>query len=298
MIFFSIITPTFNRANELKRCYESLSKQTFKQFEWIICDDGSCDSTKDLITSFENVSIRYYYQNNSGVNSARNLGQSHAKGEYSIYLDSDDELYDENSLSRIFEDIHVINSSEVGMITYDSSFHRLEVNNQNKIEVDSLNNWLCNMNMNERIIVVNTKLDNPWPSFNGYEGIKHYKMLESHSCFYIRRSERIYHQGASNQLSSLTSFINNVYDGYIAIDEIWNKYNAFIINECPCMADRLIVQKIYRSLFLKNRVFYLDSIITGFRYLRLKNRLLLIFLSVYIIFPLNLRKLIFFKLKH
>jgi len=49
---FTIFTPTFNRARTLSRCYQSLLAQDFKDFEWLIVDDGSTDNTKELIKSF------------------------------------------------------------------------------------------------------------------------------------------------------------------------------------------------------------------------------------------------------
>lgn len=52
-IFYSIITPTYNRAKTLPRLYESIKNQTFKNFEWIVGDDGSTDDTENLIKGFK-----------------------------------------------------------------------------------------------------------------------------------------------------------------------------------------------------------------------------------------------------
>ena len=51
-IFFSMITPTYNRAHTLTALFDSLKDQTFKDFEWVIADDGSTDSTEELVKSF------------------------------------------------------------------------------------------------------------------------------------------------------------------------------------------------------------------------------------------------------
>lgn len=61
----TIFTPTFNRAYTLHKCYESLKRQTSKDFVWLIIDDGSSDNTKELVDKWINeneVEIRYYYQ--------------------------------------------------------------------------------------------------------------------------------------------------------------------------------------------------------------------------------------------
>lgn len=90
----SIITSTFNRAYTLNKLYESLNKQSSKDFEWIIIDDGSTDNTKVLIEEWtlkENIfEIRYFYQINGGKHRAINNGVSKAKYDYCFFVDSDD----------------------------------------------------------------------------------------------------------------------------------------------------------------------------------------------------------------
>lgn len=94
----TIFTPTYNRAYVIGNLYNSLKKQTCKDFEWVIVDDGSTDETHDLVESFiaENIiSIQYYRQENSGKPSAHNMGVSLSKGEFFFCVDSDDYLTDD-----------------------------------------------------------------------------------------------------------------------------------------------------------------------------------------------------------
>ncbi len=91
---FTVFTPTFNRAYTLHRVFESLQKQTFKNFEWLVIDDGSTDNTKQSVKSFQknaNFPIRYYFQKNSGKHIAHNRAVKIAKGEMFLTFDSDDE---------------------------------------------------------------------------------------------------------------------------------------------------------------------------------------------------------------
>jgi len=91
---FTILTPTYNRQNLLKTAYLSLLSQTNKNFEWIIVDDGSTDETKKLVKSWiggKKLSIKYFFQKNSGKHTALNKGIREAKGKYLAVLDSDDE---------------------------------------------------------------------------------------------------------------------------------------------------------------------------------------------------------------
>lgn len=88
--FFTIIIPTYNRVNFLKIAVESLLAQNFTDYQIIIIDDGSSDKTQALIKKYQDVRIKYYYQNNQGPAAARNLGIKKAKGQYICFLDSDD----------------------------------------------------------------------------------------------------------------------------------------------------------------------------------------------------------------
>lgn len=89
MAFISVIIPTYNREEFLKRAIDSVLNQTFKDFEVILVDDGSTDGTYNLIQQYEK--ITYLKQENLGVSAARNLGLEKASGEFIAFLDSDDE---------------------------------------------------------------------------------------------------------------------------------------------------------------------------------------------------------------
>lgn len=94
----TIFTPTYNRAYILPRLYESLLKQTNKEFEWIIIDDGSTDNTKDLANIWINenkINIKYFFQENQGKPIAHNVGIEKSSGEIVTCVDSDDYLTEE-----------------------------------------------------------------------------------------------------------------------------------------------------------------------------------------------------------
>lgn len=87
---FSIIIPSYNRAGTLGRAIESIINQTYPAHEIIVVDDGSSDNSKEVVEVFPNV--RYIYQDNAGVSSARNKGAELTCGDWLIFLDSDDEI--------------------------------------------------------------------------------------------------------------------------------------------------------------------------------------------------------------
>ena len=94
-MFISIITPAYNRAETLHRCFESLNKQSYKNFEWIIIDDGSVDNTAEVVADWQrgsSMNIRYLKKPNGGKPSAVNQGVKLAGAEMCVILDSDDAL--------------------------------------------------------------------------------------------------------------------------------------------------------------------------------------------------------------
>ncbi|HXQ73880.1 MAG TPA: glycosyltransferase family A protein [Pyrinomonadaceae bacterium] len=89
MPLFSVIIPTFNRAEFLKQTLESVWRQTFTDYEVIVVDDGSTDETAAWLSEVAS-KIKPIRQENSGPGAARNKGAEHARGEYLAFLDSDD----------------------------------------------------------------------------------------------------------------------------------------------------------------------------------------------------------------
>lgn len=90
--FFSIIIPTYNRANELSNCLYHLTIQTYQNFEVIVCDDGSTDNTKEIASLFyDKLDLKYIWEENwGGPARPRNNGLKIAKGDWICFLDSDD----------------------------------------------------------------------------------------------------------------------------------------------------------------------------------------------------------------
>ena len=88
----SVCTPTFNRRPFIPTMFECFNNQTYPKdrIEWIIVDDGSTDSTAEIVKKYSDSRIFYVYQSNLGVCSARNTGAKKATGDYLIFLDSDD----------------------------------------------------------------------------------------------------------------------------------------------------------------------------------------------------------------
>ena len=88
----SVIIPTYDRALLISRAIDSVLKQTYKNIEIIVVDDGSTDNTGEIILSYL-AGVKYFHKKNGGVSSARNMGIKQSSGEYIAFLDSDDLWY-------------------------------------------------------------------------------------------------------------------------------------------------------------------------------------------------------------
>lgn len=100
MTKFSIIIPAYNVADYLPACLDSVLQQDFSDYEIILIDDGSTDSTGQICDEYQNSKIRVIHQQNAGLSEARNSGVKIATGEYLIFLDGDD-LLTHNALTQI-----------------------------------------------------------------------------------------------------------------------------------------------------------------------------------------------------
>lgn len=117
---YSVIIPTYNRAKLLNKCLRSLAEQTFRDFEVLVCDDGSRDNSKDIVDSYKDrLNIQYLWEENwGGPARPRNRGIQASKGEWICFLDSDDWW----ESTKLEECLSYLND-------YDVIYHNLQVFN-------------------------------------------------------------------------------------------------------------------------------------------------------------------------
>ena len=94
----TVFTPAYNRAHTIHRTYESLCRQSCKDFIWLIVDDGSSDNTGDLVREWQErdngFRIEYVYKENGGMHTAHNTAYEHIFTELNVCIDSDDALHE------------------------------------------------------------------------------------------------------------------------------------------------------------------------------------------------------------
>lgn len=114
MCNLTIIVPVYNTSKYLKRCIDSLLKQSNSEIQILLIDDGSTDNSEEILKQYEKENpeiIRYYKKDNSGIADTRNYGISKAEGKYIMFVDSDDYIKEnliEDLKQHMIKDIDLI----------------------------------------------------------------------------------------------------------------------------------------------------------------------------------------------
>lgn len=136
MKIVTIFTPTYNRADSIGKVYDSLCKQTNKDFEWLLINDGSTDNTESVVSDIiyrhdNSFPIRYISKNNEGLMKTINQATDLSDGEFFCRLDSDDYALP-NLVQLIVENAHYIrDKSDLCSITFLSQKEDGNINGKN-----------------------------------------------------------------------------------------------------------------------------------------------------------------------
>ncbi|MBJ2135947.1 glycosyltransferase [Paraglaciecola chathamensis] len=115
-VLVSVVIPVYNSQSYISDCINSVLAQTYPHFEVIAIDDGSTDSSVDILKSFQkSQNIKLLQIENSGQSVARNLGIEHAKGKYLIFIDSDD-CWKNNTLNVV---VSLAEKKQLDMVLFD-----------------------------------------------------------------------------------------------------------------------------------------------------------------------------------
>lgn len=161
----SVIVPVYNVEEYLPACLESIKRQTFKDYEVILVDDGSPDNSGRICDEYvdKNINWRVIHQENGGLSSARNSGLNVAKGEYICFVDSDDTV-DDNYLLFLYHAL-VDSQADIGICGYQRILCSEDVQSTREVEKSvlcqdelwqevfgNLNNSSCNKIYRRKLI--------------------------------------------------------------------------------------------------------------------------------------------------
>ncbi|OPH11099.1 glycosyltransferase family 2 protein [Cylindrospermopsis raciborskii] len=249
----SVVIPTYNRSLEIARCLSSLVSQTFREFEVLVCDDGSTDNTKQVVSTFtETLSIKYFWLDNfGGPARPRNIGIQNARGKYIAFLDSDDwwtpEKLEksvealESGADFVYHDLYIVSSNGVM-----SPFSRKAKTRQVKVPI--FNDLLSNGNAinNSSVVVRREFID----SVNGFSEEKALIAAEDYDAWlrvakYTDKFLKIdgcfgYYSLSNNSISLPDRLIN-------ATSRLLNLYNAELqtLTCCPDWASLALADAYY-----------------------------------------------------
>jgi len=207
---YSFIIPTYNRAYCIKNTLESIFNQQTKDYEIVIIDDASIDNTYESISEFINLGNVNYIRliKNGGVNVARNVGISEARGEWLILLDSDDFLT-KNGLSdinKVIEERHHLSS--VFMFACINLDGELTVNTPEYTGLLYAKQYFNEKIQGEYFVVVRRDVLIKFPfeeKIRGGEGITWKKIIIKYPFFISNIPSRIYNNLSDDRLSYKTS---------------------------------------------------------------------------------------------
>lgn len=233
-VMISIVIPAFNVENYIEDCIKSVIRQTYKDWEILLIDDGSTDRTSIICESFalEYNNIKVYHTYNKGVSAAKNLGLTRALGDWIIFLDADDYWISDECLSTV---VKVISLHDVDILRYEykavdekgidlyahSIEHKYSISNRVISSYPffhtALNGeffgWLCAF---RKDIILQHKFDE---SISYQEDVDFFIRLfaiRDYRCIYI--PERFYAYRKRTQSLTTTPNVNNLKSSFILCD--------------------------------------------------------------------------------
>lgn len=177
MATLTVFTPTYNRAYILKQCYDSLCRQTCKDFVWLIVDDGSSDNTKEIVEKWmandNGFEIRYVYKQNGGMHTGHNKAYELIDTELNVCIDSDDFMPDDavELIVNFWEENKDSNYS--GIIALDVYKNGQVIGKElpNK-KSTTLSGYYQNGGQGDKKLIYRTEIINKYPPYPEFEGEK------------------------------------------------------------------------------------------------------------------------------
>lgn len=259
----SIVVPCYNVEKQIKRCIDSIKKQTYKEFEVLLVDDGSKDKTKEIIKKEINDDKRfkYFYKKNGGVSSARNYGIEKSTGNLLCFIDSDDYV-EKDYLEELYKAL-IDNDADISMC----SFLRVYENKTSYNEIkDGFNNLIKHPAPWNKLCKASLFKDNnlKYPLNKWYEDLELFTkvFMLSNKISIVNKSLYNYVENSSSIMHTYDDRIFQIYEiidnieSFAKEKKLYNKYKSNIefIN-----VYHILVGTIYRASFRED--FTKDSII-------------------------------------
>ena len=229
----SIIVPTFNRAGTLGRTIDSILLQTYENYEIIIVEDGSSDGTIEILKSYTDKRIKFFFhEKNKGVTAAKNTGLDNINGEWFTILDSDDEIIPE-ALELMME-IPLKNDFEIDAVScncIDTSTGNLSGKGLDSDQYVDFQTLMTKCEgefwgINKTKLLGNYRFNE---KLRGYESTLWYRIYEKSKRYYLHKGLRIYHTTGDDRISNEFSLQIRSNNFEVLAEEIhyWNALEKY-----------------------------------------------------------------------
>lgn len=174
----TVFTPAFNRAHTIWRTYQSLCRQTCKDFIWMVIDDGSTDNTAELVLKWKENSefeIIYIYQQNQGMHGAHNTAYQNITTELNVCIDSDDYMPDDaiELITKFWRN----NGSDkyAGIIGLDVDLNQQIIGTEfpNNLKETTLTDFYANGGKGDKKLVYRTEVIKKYPEYPIFDNEKY-----------------------------------------------------------------------------------------------------------------------------
>ena len=176
----TVFTPAYNRARTLKRTYESLKKQTCKEFIWLIVDDGSADNTKEFAEKWmseeNNFQIQYIYKENGGMHTAHNTAYRNIHTELNTCVDSDDAMPPEAVEKILDKWKEVKDKGYAGIIALDADMSTGKILGKGfpaDMRETTVAGYYAAGGKGDKKLIYRTDITNQYPEYPVFEGEKY-----------------------------------------------------------------------------------------------------------------------------
>ncbi len=244
MFKVSVIIPAYNAEKYLKQCLDSVLNQSMKDIEVILVNDGSTDRTLQIAQKYSSVlpNFKIITTENYGPGNARNIGLELAKGEYIKFLDSDDELYDKNTLELMynvasFNDVDVLigkNYTHMGNINLSGSYDTLGRQKSGIIDLEVYKSYPFQEmpGIGDKLFKRSHIGDIRFP-MKKWEDLSFTPVLmaDSNRLYFLDEIVYSYRMRLNNTSISGCLFANNIFDFFDVYDELNNNFRRRGIKE-------------------------------------------------------------------
>lgn len=268
MKFLTVFTPAYNRAETLKRTYESLCEQDCKEFIWLIVDDGSTDDTQELVQNWikknNGFEIKYIYKENGGMHTAHNVAYENITTELNVCIDSDDRLA-AGAVTKIKNKWNKVkNKGYAGIIGLDADLNTGRVIGKGfpkGMKETTLGGYYAGGGQGDKKLVYRTDIINSVPSYPVFPGEKYVGLAYKYTLIEQKYKLSVLNEVLCDVEYQADGSSGTMYQQYLKNPKGFAFYRK-ICMQYPISTKRLVMDCIHycsSSFIIKNKEYVKES---------------------------------------